>query len=356
VRTDAPAEVERPADLGGPVKALLDAVDSVAGDLDLDGVLTRLVTAATRLTDARHGALGVLGHGTDPMRYVTVGADTEAWDRIAAGRRGRHLLVVPVRVTGEVFGVLYLTGKPAGRPFTAEDELLVQALTRTAGHVVAHARAFAFSERRRRWLEAAADLCEALHATVPPDRALEQLARRARAASGARAAAVVRMPRTGPPRVAAYDGPTGLVPAELLRDAAVEAWGAEPADADPHLVVARLRARLADPCAVVLVLPEDQDPDEERELLAAYADQAGLALDRALGVRDREELAVVSERERIARELHDVVIQRLFAAGLQLQTLHDVPPDLVSEGVDAAVDALDAVIRQIRGTVLDLRV
>ena len=63
---------------------------------------------------------------------------------------------------------------------------------------------------------------------------------------------------------------------------------------------------------------------EEHQLLVSFADQAALALDRVAAFADREELAVISDRERIARDLHDSVIQRLFATGLQLQaTAHD---------------------------------
>jgi len=96
---------------------------------------------------------------------------------------------------------------------------------------------------------------------------------------------------------------------------------------------------------------------EERELLASFADQAALALDRAQGVTDREELAVISDRERIARDLHDVVIQRLFATGLQLQGVALVAgkDSEVAVRLDAAVSALDDTIAAIRGTIFELQ-
>jgi signal transduction histidine kinase len=95
---------------------------------------------------------------------------------------------------------------------------------------------------------------------------------------------------------------------------------------------------------------------EERELLASFADQAGLALDRAQAVVDRGELAVISDRERIARDLHDVVIQRLFATGLQLQGVASLVGDpAIGTRLERAVDELDLTIKAIRGTIFELQ-
>jgi signal transduction histidine kinase len=138
------------------------------------------------------------------------------------------------------------------------------------------------------------------------------------------------------------------------------------ADADPIEVevdaysasVVPLRAHLARAGTLVVLFDRSPaHPDvEERELLAAFADQAGLALDRAQAVADREELAVISDRERIARDLHDVVIQRLFATGLQLQGLASVARDEeLAQRLDLTVDELDVTIKAIRGTIFELQ-
>jgi signal transduction histidine kinase len=122
--------------------------------------------------------------------------------------------------------------------------------------------------------------------------------------------------------------------------------------------VVPLRAHLARAGALVAMFdPSPSHPDvEEREFLAAFADQAGLALDRAQAVADREELAVISDRERIARDLHDVVIQRLFATGLQLQGLAALAGSAdLSRRIDRAVDDLDVTIKAIRGTIFELQ-
>ena len=116
-----------------------------------------------------------------------------------------------------------------------------------------------------------------------------------------------------------------------------------------HLVSAGLLVVLVDPGTTPL-------PFDERVLLASFADQAGLALDRARAIEDRAELAVTSDRERIARDLHDVVIQRLFATGLQLQgavTMARAPE--VAERIDQAVEALDVTIKDIRSTIFELQ-
>jgi signal transduction histidine kinase len=95
---------------------------------------------------------------------------------------------------------------------------------------------------------------------------------------------------------------------------------------------------------------------EEAELLASFADQASLALDRAQAIADRQDLMLVGDRDRIARDLHDLVIQRLFATGLQLQGVRRIAvSDEVAERIDATVADLDVTIRDIRSTIFDLQ-
>ncbi len=338
-----------------PVRALQDAMDAVVAQRDLEGILHTVAQQAADLTGADAGAVGLLGDKGEVLRFVTSGSEAEVWERVADGRHGA-LLVVPVQVGGTDYARLYLTGEHAGAGFTDDDESVARLLADTAGLVIGHRRADVLVERRRRWLEAATDLARALAEEFPLEWALAQVTRRARAASGARAAAVVGLPHEGPPTVRTYDGPADLVPESSLQEAVVAAWAAEPVAVHPELAVVPLGGRLTEPSALVLVMPPDRDRHgQEHDLLAAYADQAGLALDRAQAVRDREKLAVVTERERIARELHDTIVQRLFAAGLLLQTVRVAPPDRVGDGLDSAVEALDAAIREIRGTVLDLQ-
>lgn len=96
--------------------------------------------------------------------------------------------------------------------------------------------------------------------------------------------------------------------------------------------------------------------EEDAVLLSTFAGQAVLALERARAQEERQQLAVLEDRERIARDLHDVVIQRLFATGMQLQaTVHQVTRPDATKRINAAVDDLDVTIRDIRRSIFELR-
>jgi len=386
--------------LGAPAHALLEAVTAIASDLDLTSVLTRIVEAATELTDAQYGALGVLGPDGTLVEFVTTGIDDATRALIGDLPRGAGILGViieepeglrlvdlaahpksvgfppghppmtsflgmPVRIRGTVFGNLYLTEKRGGVPFSAEDEQLVEALARSAGLVIGNARAYGLSERRRQWLEASADVSAALQPPVRLEEAARRIAHTARGVSRARAVVLLAADEGDPDVFAADAAELGSVQSLLPAvRAATAATGGRRHD-DPvllevegHDVVAiPMRAHLAPVGALVAVFDRTSALTDvaERELLASFADQAALALDRAQAVADRQDLALVSDRERIARDLHDVVIQRLFATGLQLQGIAAVAasPDVVRR-LDDAVSDLDDTIKAIRGTIFEL--
>jgi signal transduction histidine kinase len=379
-------------------RALLEAVTAISSDLDLHAVLERIVKAATELTDARYGALGVIGNDAFLVEFVTTGLTAEERARIGDLPHGRGILGllihdpqpirlddlaqhqqsagfppnhppmgsflgVPVRIRGTVFGNLYLTEKAGGLSFTKQDQLLVEALAGTAGFVIDNARAYGLSERRRRWLEASAELSEALQPPIEVDRALAEFARAARSMSGAAVAAVIRLENGSPVRTIAPDqhAPEVAQALALLDEEPWPAADASPVDTDLGPFAATLvplRTHLVAGGLLVLLFANDGPPltYEERSLLASFSDQAALALDRAQAIEDRAELAVTSDRERIARDLHDLVIQRLFATGLQLQgagTLTSKPE--VAGRIDQAVEALDLTIKDIRGTIFELQ-
>jgi signal transduction histidine kinase len=395
-----PAAAEPDEALSAPARALLDAVVAIASDLDLHSVLSRIVVSACELTGARDGALGVIGSDGNLDDFITHGIDDDLRALIGDLPHGRGILRllidepvplrlqdlrthprsygfpehhppmrtflgVPVRIRGTVFGNLYLTDKQGADAFSAQDERLVLALASAAGFVIDNARAYLLSERRRQWLEASAELTEALQPPISIDRALLRFTTAARSLSGAAATAVVRFHDSGATPVTS-DGPAvDRLPALLPRigvllDRAEHGGRGEDIEA-LHLdgfevVVVPLRAHFAASGALVALFEEGHRPVdlEERELLGSFADQAALALDRAQAIEDREELAVVSDRDRIARDLHDVVIQRLFATGLQLQGMRAiiVNPE-VGERLERAVDDLDQTIRDIRTTIFE---
>ena len=390
-----------PAALPTTTHALLDAVAAISSDLDLRSVLARIVEAATRLTEARYGALGVIGERDVLVEFVTTGLteaehaaigdlphgrgilgllirhpepirlDDLAQHPDAAGFPPNHppmhaVLGVPVRVRGTVFGNLYLTEKSGGRSFTEQDELLVGALANTAGFVIDNARAYGLSERRRQWLEAAADLDDAVQPPVDLDHALHQVARAARTVARAEAVAASVGEGTPPQLATGADADASSYVAEL--DEVLEAALADPGSTlrptertvgRHDVLVVPLRTHLVGPGVLVAFFEPGTGPlpFEDRELLVSFAEHAALALDRAQGLDDRAALAVATDRERIARDLHDVVIQRLFATGLQLQRVETaVGDDEAASGiVRGAVDALDGTIRDIRGTIFELQ-
>ncbi len=389
-----------PPELPGSARALLDAVIAISSDLDMHSVLTRIIESATELTGARYCALGIIGGGGELVDFVTTGIDPHDRELIGDLPRGRGILGllidhpepirlddiqahplsygfpanhppmvtflgVPVRIRGTVFGNLYLTQKAGGVPFTTQDESLVLALASAAGYVIENARAYGLSERRRQWLQASVELADALQPPVDLPRALQHITNTVLVVSGARAAAVVQRPEGAAALIASIDGPEQAqvrasldAIAAVIDDPALRHGPLQISAGQHTALIIRLRAHLAGSGVLVALFDAGHRPDEfeERELLTSFADQAGLALDRAQAVEDRGELALISDRDRIARDLHDVVIQRLFATGLQLQGISSVAENpQVATRIEQTVDELDQTIKDIRGTIFALQ-
>ena len=382
--------------LAGDAQALVDALVAISSDLDLDSVLDRLVAAACELTQAEYGALGVLGGNDTVTRLVTHGMTPEQRRALGPLPSGHGIvgvlisdprplrlariqdhpasvgfppnhppmttfLGVPVRVRGTVFGNLYLTEKAGGAEFTDQDERFVEVLATAAAHVIDNARSYAQSEQRRLWLEASAQVRDLLQPPADVDAALTQIAISARRLASARGAAVVRC-RDGGSELVAADGPDEALLEEAAEKLAGEVRQAidqhEPRllDAgDDQVLLVPLREQFGPGGALLVHAP--QTPDQvDIELLGAFADQAALALDHATALADREELLLTADRDRIARDLHDLVIQRLFATGLQLQgTRRRAVKDDVSRRIEQAIADLDVTIKDIRSTIFDLQ-
>lgn len=372
--------------------ALLEAITAIASDLDLASILLRIVEAATSLTDAQYGALGVIGPDGGLVEFVTTGIDEKIAAAIGHYPLGKGLLGViiddpdalrledisahpksvgfppnhppmttflgmPVRIRGTAFGNIYLTEKRGGRQFTETDERLVEALAKTAGFVIGNARAYAQSERRRQWLEAAADLGEALQPPVDIDHALQRIVTIASAVAGARAVALWSSDGPGHDTIFGDAGPEDMASVRARVQLASTGQVVTTPVGATTAVVVPLRSHLSAVHALVAFADHDAAllDVEERELFAAFADQAALSLDRAQALADRAELAVISDRERIARDLHDIVIQRLFATGLQLQGVAATADPRVAARLGDAVSDLDATIKAIRGTIFELQ-
>jgi signal transduction histidine kinase len=398
------------------LRGLLDAVISVASELSLPAVLDRIVRAACELAGARYGALGVLDgqgaqlaefrtHGLTPEQYVAIGDLPRGHgilglliddprplrlERISDhpksyGFPAHHppmatFLGVPVRTRDRVFGNLYLTEKQGGGGFSQADEDVVVALAAAAGVAVENARLYEQADQRRRWLEAAREITEMLLGTVDRTQALRLVATRARELMEAEVAAIL-LPGPSPSgfTVEAVAGADPASAAELglplhHEHAATVVRTGEPlvldeahGDSPPPPVEGwpLLGAMLLTPMAggdttgvLILGWAPTAGPridDETVRLLQTFADQAGLALERARAQADRSRLAIFEDRDRIARDLHDLVIQRLFATGLGLQSLSRMVDEAAADRLTAFVGDVDQTIREIRSTIFGLQ-
>ncbi|MEU3166411.1 GAF domain-containing sensor histidine kinase [Streptosporangium sp. NPDC006930] len=398
------------------VHALLEAVVAVGSDLDLETVLRRIVETATTLVDATYGALGVAGEQNTLVQFVPVGLSEEEIARIEHWPHGLGLLGllikepqvlrlahitdhpasygfppghppmgsflgVPVRVREEVFGNLYLTEKRGGGAFDEEDEAIVTALATAAGVAIENARLYEETRRREMWLQASAEVTTSLLSGAEPREVLGLIARRARDLAAADIT-MIMLPDAGREvlRVMIADGPesggldragvdvTGSLPGRAL-------LGGEPvmvADlGEADLPAALIRDLTVGPAAAVplgvagvvrgvLVLGKrpGRIPFSGSELRAlhSFAGQAAVALELAEARQDAERLGLLEDRDRIAKDLHDVVIQRLFAIAMTLMSIvRFVEHPEASERLQHGINELDETIRQIRSTIFALQ-
>ncbi|KXK59891.1 ATPase [Micromonospora rosaria] len=397
------------------LRALLDAVVGISTDLDLRSTLQRIVQSACELVGARYGALGVIGADRLLHDFIIYGIDDELHAGIGDLPHGRGVLGlliddprplrmpditqhprsygfpanhppmhsflgVPVRIRDQVFGNLYLAEKQGAAEFTEDDEEIVVALAAAAGVAIENARLYALAHRRERWLAATAEITSVLLGEVRRTDALTLVARRAREVAEAELAVVLLYDEdAGQFTVEVVDAADeqahGLVGAvlpatettfaasvterrhELLENLAEAAPWPVPVTAGPAVLSPLAAADTLHGVLVVVYAPERGGvSDDDVALLGSFAGQAALAMERARGQEERELLVVLEDRERIARDLHDVVIQRLFATGLQLQSAAPMStrPE-VAKRINAAVDDLDATIRDIRRTIFELR-
>ena len=390
--------------IGAGASRLLDAVQLISTGLDLRGSLHRLVEASCALTGAKYGVIGLVDGEGVVNDFVIHGVDAGTAERIASlptcegvlgvliedpqplrltdvGDHARSIgfppnhppmssfLGVPVLVEGKVYGNLYLTEKADGTQFTAEDESLLEQLAGVAGSVIANARTHEASERRQRWLEAGFSMSEALQETAELPGALRLVTSHLREVARAGTVAVVAAGDRGFSVVAVDDGSVHPVLADLDKmievatPVLIEAEARATALPLPRIentdgYVVPLPSKLA-PGRLLVVLTDGADPAADvlqPELLTGFADQAALALDRTQALLERQELLLIADRDRIARDLHDSVIQRLFATALQLQGLRRIVVlDEVRSRLDDAVSELNTTIRDIRSTIFELR-
>ncbi|GAA3759660.1 sensor histidine kinase [Salinactinospora qingdaonensis] len=394
--------------------SLLEAVVSIGSDLDLGTVLRRLTEAAAHLVKARYAGLGVVGDDGRFEEFIPVGLTPQESGSISRFPHGDGLLAfptterrslrlnnlqehpsfhgfpeghppmktflgVPIQVRNEVFGNLYLTDKHDGGEFDEDDEAVVTALATAAGVAIENARLYEETRLRERWLAASTEITTRLLYGDAAEEVLGYLAQQAREMADADVAIV------------------------LLPDSADEHLVAEIAEGSEATEITGSSVAIADsPCGDVyqhgegMTVPDLRDincpmlghrgfrpglliplgtPEHTRgilllakrgvrapfnpatrRMLDAFSGQAAVALELAEARRDAERLVVLEDRDRIAKDLHDIVIQRLFASAMTLMSTVRLIDS--AEGVDRVqrtIDDLDETIREIRSTVFALQ-
>ncbi|WP_330253940.1 GAF domain-containing protein [Nocardia sp. NBC_00565] len=396
---------------------LVEAMLTVTSGLDLDETLRAIVHTATSLVDARYGALAVRGHEQQVTQFLDEGIAEETRERIgrlpaghgvlgevfsqpkplrldelskhpaSVGFPAHHppmhtFLGVPVRIRNEVFGSLYLTEKANGQPFTEDDDVLVQALAAAAGIAVDNARLYESARTRQAWIEATRDIATEFLAGTEPDLVLAHVVDHARTLTGSHqsflasaAVADIRLGTVTELIITQWSGPgngfdgltvdadgTALGESFTRRtplrfdDAALIDLGVPLHDVGPALILPLCTPDAA-LGALVTVRPIGSPPysDELVELTNAFTDQAALAMQLAETQRRMRELDILADRDRIARDLHDHVIQRLFAIGLTLQSAvprAEVPE--VRQHLSTVINDLQEVVQEIRTSIFDL--
>ncbi|KAA6224072.1 GAF domain-containing protein [Streptomyces albofaciens JCM 4342] len=402
-------------ELTARVPQLLEAMRTVGAGLDLHITLDRIVETAAELADARYAAIGIIDESREGLSdFVTYGVSAEDRARIGAlpdGHKGllgalihdpkalrladltqdvrsagfppghppmRTFLGVPIRVQGEIFGNLYLTEKRDGGEFSEGDLHMVRVLATEAGIAIGNARMYAATRQRERWIDGSVAVTTALLAGSDVDDALAVVAEQARKLAES-AAGIVLLPTDdgGLEIVAASaDDPAGLVGTQMPPESPVAAQllAGEPVFVEDSATDPRMVTDVAPRFGPSMMLPLKSGgrvlgtlatprargarpfSAAERTLATQFAAQAALALVLADAQRDRERLAVYEDRDRIARDLHDLVIQRLFATGMMLESAQRraVVPE-VQEGIGKAVDELDVTIQEIRTAIFALQ-
>ncbi|MFG2147287.1 GAF domain-containing protein [Streptomyces sp. NPDC048696] len=401
------------------VHSLLEAVLSVGCELDLEQALRRIVEAAAVLVDAEYAALGVIGpDGRRLSAFHTVGVSEEQIARIGPYPEGhgilgeliRHpeplrlakisehsssygfpahhppmntFLGVPIRVRDQVFGNLYLTEKRGGAQFDEEDVSVTLTLAVAAGVAIDNARLYEESRLRERWLRANAEITHRLMSGDARSDVLALIAERAGEITGS-ALAAVALPMEGIGSIAvevavgmdaeahrglvlpldrslmglAFSSAAPVTSADVIHDERVSPEPPRFAGLGPAVAVP-IGTGDEGTRGVVLLARKAGQPlfaATETETLQAFAAQAAIAMELAERRKDAEQVAVLRDRDRIARDLHDLAIQRLFATGMTLQSAgRFIEHEEAGERVARAVDDLDETIKIIRSTIFGLR-
>ncbi|OBH12137.1 histidine kinase [Mycobacterium sp. E1747] len=402
------------------MEQLLRVIVEIGAGLGLDATLHRIIGAARKLTAAPYGALAIRDPEGNLLRFVHEGMDADTVSRIghlpfgkgllslslldtpalrmadltahpaAVGFPEHHppmraFLAVPITIRGTVFGNLYLTHVDPQRTFSDSDEVAARALAFAAAVAIDNAQVFERERTAVKWMEASREITTALLSSAAPHRRpLQLIAEQARVLTEAEQA-IVLVP--GDPDVPDDEVDTMVVSAAVGLHADEVVGQRVPVDVSTSGAVFRsgqpliteslqypiqaftdvgqrsailmpLRARDEVVGVIAIARGAAQPPfdDSYLDLVNDFATHAAIALVLASARDDARQLTILAERERIAHDLHDHVIQRLFAAGMDLQgTLARARSPEVTERLNRTLDDLQTIIEEIRTTIFQLK-
>lgn len=357
------------------VSQLVAAGGTVTEDLDLSAALQRIVAVGRELVGARYGALGVIGADGRLERFLHDGLTDEQVQLLGEPPTGRGLLGavitegasirldridadarsvgfpahhppmgsflgVPIPVQGTVYGNLYLTEREGGT-FDDVDEEIIATLAAIAGSAIANSRSFERSQHDRAWLEGAEQLTQSILGGEVRESETEAIA-----------AEVTRL--SGAPFVVCVDAAVDAPAESRAREALL---GLAPESALGPVIVLPLQGAAAEPSGAIAIGRGTRGrpySDSERRRMERFARSIGIARELGRARVDEQRVALADERDRIARDLHDHVIQSLFAVGLTLQSAVGDPTTPTGTRIASQVDAIDSTIRQIRQAIYRL--
>lgn len=372
-----------------PSNPLLSAVIGLSQDLDLRSLLERFVTTACELTGARYGALGVLNAAGKFDDLITFGMSEELKTSLGEPPQGRGVLGeiiqkpstlrltdigahpnsvgfppghppmrtfmgTPVVIGGEVFGNIYLTEKADGAEFTADDEQILEVLAAAAASAIAHSRTLGAAEARERWHRAASEATAVL--VEGPGRegwqaALDVISDLLDADHVELITPSAQAVRLGSiAEDIAQQGHTRLVHADGLGDLF---------DTPTRIcLVIPIAAHDASPGTLLVGWAHPPFALSESTMVAlgqVIADRLTVAALLTHRRAESERIAILEDRDRIAQDLHDRVIQRLFAAGMRVQSvMRTIEDENQLAKLDGVVTDLDDTVQDVRRAIFEL--
>jgi signal transduction histidine kinase len=402
------------------MESLLRVIVGIGGDLDLNTTLHRIIDAAIELTGSRYGALGVRGPDgmLDAFLFKGIGAELQArighlpvgkgvlgvlLDRAeplrvddltqhpaAVGFPEHHppmraFLGMPIVIRSEVYGSLYVTDDRAGHVFTESDENAIRALGAAAGVAIDNARLFERQRASARWITAGREITSNLLSAVMPERPLQMIAEHVHELADAEQV-IVLVPSTDDQPAESVDSLT-VVTAVGHRSAELPIGYQVPVDGSTSGQVFRtgtatitdrfqylipsftdlgerpaiavpLRARdgVTGVLAVARGIDKPRFTSDDLTWLVDFANHAVVAMTLAEAGEQARKLTILADRERIAHDLHDHVIQRLFAAGMDLQgTVARVHSPQIIARLTRTIDELQSTITEIRMAIFHLQ-